>query len=447
MNDNVIKIKRGLDIKINGLARPEIEVYSPDYYAVKPVDFKWLVPKLLIEEGDKVDVGTPLFSSKSDAMLCAVSPVSGTVHSIERGEKRVLKHIVIKSDNKNNTIKLTKFNYNALKNDDILLHLLKNGLWHFIIQRPFGCIADYRIKPKSIFISCFDSHPLAPDYNILMRDNWDNFRVGIKILKKISDCDIHLSMHIDNDNTEFEKTEGVKFHYFTGPHPSGNVGTQINHISPINKGEIVWIVSPQNLSIIGNFFRNGILNFEKVVALTGDCQGVDKYYKTIFGASFEDVLSDVADTSKRVISGNVLTGKTIDSRCFISFYDNQLSVVAEGGQRHLLGWLSPGFDRWSSSHTHLSRFLPDRKFSFTTSLNGSRRSMFLSEVYDNVFPMDILPMELLKSCVTEDYDKMESLGIYEVVEEDFALCEFVCPAKTECQQIIFDALTKLRSQL
>lgn len=447
MKEHIIKVKRGLDIRINGKAKSEIDVYLPDYYAIKPTDFKWLIPKILIEEGDKVDVGTPLFISKYDDAVRVVSPVSGTIQSIERGEKRVVKHIVIESDKENRISEFAKFDYRYLNYHGVLLHLLKNGLWSFIIQRPFGCIADYRTKPSSFFISCFDSNPLAPDYNFLLKDNWDNFRVGIEILKKLSNCDIHLSMHVDNDNSEFEKTEGVIFHYFSGPHPSGNIGTQINHIKPINKGDVVWTVTPQNLAIIGNYFRNCVLSFEKIVALTGDCQSVAKYYKTISGASFENVFNNFDKTSNRIVSGNVLTGKHLDDRCFVSYYDNQICVIPEGGQRHLFGWLSPGLNRWSTSRTHLSWLFPNKEYSFTTSLNGGRRTMFLSEVYDKVFPMDIFPMELLKACVTEDYDKMENLGIYEVVEEDFALCEFVCPAKTECQQIVFDALTKLRNQL
>ena len=254
-------------------------------------------------------------------------------------------------------------------------------------------------------------------------------------------------MNDKQDNAFFEKAEHIEKCYFSGPHPAGNVGTQINCIAPISKGEVVWYIEPQNIVTIGKLFLHKCLDFSKTIALTGPEAVQPRYVRMINGASVKNLGASNDGSVIRMVSGNVLTGKKIDGECFIGYDDRQITLLSEGGKRCLFGWLGTGFRHWSHSHAYLSWLLPHKTFSFDTTLNGGYRTMMLPDVYDPVVPLDIMPMELLKACVTKDLDKMENLGIYDVTEEDFALCDVVCPSKTECQQIIYDGLTWLRTQI
>ena len=451
MQKTLYKVNKGLDIKIDGSALFQTEEYHTDIYAIRPDDFHWITPKLSVEEGDQVIVGTTVFCSKDDERIRFVSPVSGKIERIVRGEKRHINHIIIKSDGKLNseTVNLPEI----ISKETIIDTLLKYGLWTFVRQRPFGCIADYRNSPKAIFISCFDSAPLAPDYQFILNGYENEFQEGINILSKLTGGKTYLCLDNKRDNSFFEKTKNVDIQYFSGPHPAGNVGTQINRISPINKGEYIWYIEPQYVATIGRLFLNRQLDFTKTIAVTGPVVGNPRYIKIINGASLKDAFtlkavdkSGFETDETRFISGNILSGHKIDNECFIGYYDQQITIIKEGGRRRVLGWMYPGLKLWSNSNTYLSKFITRKSYNVDTTLHGGRRVMMFSDIYDNVFPMDIMPMELLKACVTKDIDKMEELGIYEVTEEDFALCEVVCPSKTECQQIIYDGLTLIREQ-
>ena len=460
------RIRRGLDIKMTGSARQMLEQHTPPTYYVCPPDFRWLKPKLLVNEGDSVEIGTPLFCRKEDERIVVVAPVEGTVRTIVRGEKRAIEAIII--DRKDNSetsrpVDISETNdVNSLKQ-----MLLANGLWPFLRQRPFSVIPCPDSQPKALFISCFDSSPLAPDYKILLKGKKDEWEKGICILKQvIGPSPIHLCLRKGDDNTFFESTENVDIQYFKGPHPAGNVGTQIHRIAPIDKGETVWYIHPQDVVTIGRFFLRKELSFEKTIALTGPKMEQPGYISTIYGADLSEILKNnnvVSHFSRRhrrhdatlraenirYIAGNVLTGKQMTEFNATHFYDSQVTAIAEGGEREIIGWLLPGLRKWSFSHTYLSwlypsQFTPKENNSnfliYNTSLNGGRRTFMMTDVYDKVFPFSIIPLSLLKACLTQDIEQMEELGIYEVDDEDFALCEVVCPSKMECQQIIRDGL-------
>lgn len=441
----VHKIKKGLDIRIVGEAKKVLDPFHSKHYGIAPSDFKWITPQMLIKEQDTVSIGTPLFSSKDDERIKIVSPVSGSVSCVIRGEKRKIEHIVLESDGRNKSVDISI--NGVTSEEEIKSLLLQYGLWAFIKQRPFGGIAKPDDKPKAIFISCFDTAPLAPDTNFIIQDEGQEFLKGVEIISQLTEGETYLCIRAGDDDTIYKKAVGVQLEYFKGSHPAGNVGTQINRISPIDKGEVVWYIAPQDVVIIGRLFLRGRLDFSRTVAICGS--GIENpcYIKAIAGSSiFNDdkEISLHGDREYRVISGNVLTGKQVGEECFLGYYDNIICAIPEGKRRYLFGWLYPGFKTWSISRTYVSWWFPHKRYDMDTLLHGGHRTMIMSDIYDRVFPLDILPMELLKACVIGDIERMEQLGIYEVEEEDFALCEVVCPSKTDCQQIIHEGLKLIR---
>lgn len=442
------KIKKGLDIALEGAAANRMLTCPPsNIYRICPTDFRWLTPRLLVKEGDSVAVGTPLFCNKHDERIVIVSPVAGTIHEIVRGDKRALQAIVIQRDNTANS----EVNVNipdSLTEESARAMLLQYGLWPCLRQRPYTTIANPDDQPKSLFVSCFDSAPLTPDYNILLQGREEQFQKGLDILRLICpNAPIHLCMRQGTDNSLFEHCKNVEKHYFEGPHPAGNVGTQIHHIDSIAKGDIVWFIDPQDVAMIGNLFLNNTLSFERKAAVTGPCVQNTGYFSYTYGADLSHFIKEnLSQSNARIISGNVLTGQTMNAEdaASLRFYDHQVTVIAEGGKREFIGWLLPGFKKWSFSHAYLSWLTPKRTYQHNTSLHGGRRTFMMTDVYDKVFPFDIIPLSLLKACYIKDIEQMEALGIYEVDDEDFALCEVVCPSKMECQQIVRDALFELK---
>lgn len=443
------KIKKGLDIRLNGRADRAMKRVETGTYLIRPEDFRWLKPRVLTQPDDTVAVGTPLFCSKEDERLVIVSPVSGTVREIVRGERRAIEAIIIDAAPQACFVRQCDV---PQPNDgnDIADLLLQNGLWPFLRQRPFSTIPNPDSRPKALFVSCFDSAPLAPETAILLNGRDEEFKKGINILHRMlgEGCPIHLCLKNGDDNTLYRSIESVSTHYFEGPHPAGNVGTQIHRIAPIDKGESVWYIHPQDVAAIGRFFLNGALSFEKTVAFTGPCLKSPCYYTMTYGADIHSILDAEAtcDNTRR-ISGNILTGKKIDQYQVLRFYDTQVTVIEEGGQREFIGWLLPGFNKWSISHTFMAWLRRRKAFALDTSLHGGRRTFVMTDVYEKVFPFEILPTELLKACLVNDIEQMEELGIYEVDDEDFALCEVVCPSKTECQKIIREGLHHLKMEL
>lgn len=440
---SVIKIKKGLNINLVGAAEKTISTLAlPETFAIKPPDFTGVTPKLLVKEGDEVLAGTSLFFDKANEAIKFSSPVSGEVVEIVRGEKRKILEIKILADK--------EIRYQNFTKDNIISTLLESGAWPLIRQRPFGIIANPAEKPKSIFISAFDSNPLAPDLDFIFQNCESEFQAGLEALQKLTDGKIHLNIKAGSTSSPvFSNAKGVIINKISGPHPAGNVGVQIHHIDAVNKGEVVWCVNPQDVLIIGRLFKDGKFDASRIIALAGSRIKNPKYYKTIIGASVKHLLNDggLQDGENRIVSGNVLSGKQISTEGYLGFYDSQITVIPEGNEPEFIGWLKPGFDKLSNSRAYFSWLFPNKKHDLNTNLHGEERPFVMSGQYEEVFPMDIYPVQLLKSILVDDIEMMEKLGIYEVVEEDFALCEFVCTSKIESQHIIRKGLDIIRKEL
>jgi Na+-transporting NADH:ubiquinone oxidoreductase subunit A len=419
-------------------------------YGVKPLDFPGLLPKLEVQEGDVVRAGTPLFYDKYRPEVKFSSPVSGEVVEIRRGERRQILEVVVKA---NGSVEYQVFGAAqpaALTRNQVVEKLLVSGVWPYIRQRPFGIVANPNDTPKAIFISCFDTAPLAPDMDFSIQGEDENFQAGIDALSKLTPGKIHLGLNADYPAASaFAKANGVEHHYFRGPHPAGNVGVHIHHIDPIGKGDVVWVVNPLDVVIIGRLFLKGIYDASRVIALAGSEVTSPRYYRVISGAQIDSITSGNLNSNieLRYISGNVLTGTKVEPFGYLGFYDNMVTVIPEGNHYEFFGWMSPGFNKFSASRTFLSRLTPWRKFKFDTNLHGGKRAYVITGQYEKVMPMDILPVHLIKAILANDIERMEQLGIYEVVEEDMALCEYVCTSKTDVQQILRNGIESLIKEL
>ncbi|MBN1183744.1 MAG: Na(+)-translocating NADH-quinone reductase subunit A [Bacteroidales bacterium] len=435
----VIKIRRGLNIRLKGKAEKIfIRADQADYYAVKPTDFPGLTPKLNIKEEDLVKAGSPLFHDKYNPEITFSSPVSGKVKEILRGERRQILEVIVEADKEIEYLPFEKADPLKLSREEIIENLLVSGMWPFIRQRPYAIVANPKDTPKSIFISAYNSAPLAPDNDFVVKDGDKDFQIGIDALSKLTNGKIHLNLDATYPASRvYTQAKRVQTNYFKGPHPAGNVGVHIHHIDPINKGEVVWYINPQDVISIGRLFDSGKYDVSKVIALTGSEVKKPRYFRIIGGCSIAKLIEDnVNDGNLRYISGNVLTGTKINSDGFVGFYDSQLTVIPEGDHYEFIGWAKPGFKKFSASRTFWSWMAPGKKYRLDTNLNGGERAFVLTGFYEKVFPFNIYPMQLLKAILIEDVELMEKLGIYEVAEEDFALCEFVDPSKTEMQALI-----------
>ncbi len=444
-----IRIKKGLDIKLKGKAdKIYMRAERASSYAVKPTDFHGIMPKLLAKPGDKVNVGSPLFYDKYNSRVKFTSPVSGEVKFINRGERRKILEVVIQPDEKDEFVDFKTGKTESLKREDVVDTLLESGMWPVIRQRPYSVIPNPETSPRDIFISGFDSAPLAADVDFIVKDSKEEFQAGIDILQKLTDGDIYLGINAEYPPCKtYAEVKGVKQFSFSGPHPAGNVGIQIHHIKPINKGEVVWYVRPQDVIRIGNLFRNGKLDNSTVIALAGSEVIKPVYYKLTIGSSIIPVIEGkLKEGELRYISGDVLTGTKIVKDGYLGFYDNLITVIPEGKYFEFFGWASPGFGKYSISRSFWSWLRPNKRYRLDTNLKGGRRAYVMTGEYEKVLPMNIYPVQLIKSILIEDIDKMEKLGIYEVAEEDLALCEFVCTSKTEVQEIVRRGLDLMKKE-
>lgn len=446
----VIRLKKGLDIQIKGEPANNLEhINKPETFAIKPADFHGLVPKLLVKVGDKVKAGTPLFFDKYQPEVQYVSPVSGEVTAINRGERRRILEVVVKAERENLSEDFPRGNPQDLSDDTIKAVLLRSGVWPSIISRPFGIVARPADQPKSIFISCFDSSPLAPDYDFVFKEEANAWQAGIHALAKLTTGKVHLGLSVKKENKLFSETKGVEISYFDGPHPAGNVGIQIHAVSPINKGEITWTIHPQNVIMIGRLFLTGKYDSSRIIALVGSEVTEPKYYRFWLGGSLSGLLKGkLSKENVRIISGNVLTGTIAGTEGFLGFFDNMVSVIPEGKYYEMFGWALPGLGKYSPSRTFFS-WLGSKKKKYVLDANthGEERAFVLSDEYDKVLPMDILPVYLLKAILANDIDAMEQLGIYEVIEEDLALCEYVCTSKIMVQSVLRKGINSMIKEL
>lgn len=441
----IITLRKGLDINLAGAASKQLSALPmASEYGLSPLDFEGVTPKLLVKVGDEVKAGTPLFFNKADERILFTSPVSGVVSAINRGEKRKVLSVTVTPAEKQTYEEFPKLDAKKASREEVVEVLLKSGLWPMIQQRPYGIIANPSDQPKAIFISAFDSAPLAPDYGFVLENEMAAVEAGIAVLGRLTEGKVHLSMRKGSEG-KFAALKGAELHTFAGKHPAGNVGVQIHHIDPVNKGEVVWTVNIQDVAIIGRLFTEGKVDMQKIVALAGSEVEAPQYYKVIAGARIDSLVGGKLKAQPegdkvRIISGNVLTGAKRSEAEFVGFYANQLTVIPEGDKFELFGWMMPRFGKFSVSRAYFSWLCPKKQYTLDTNLNGGERPFVVSGIYEEYLPMDVYPVYLLKACLAGDIDKMENLGIYEVIEEDIALCEFVDPSKIEMQQILRDGI-------
>ena len=454
-----IQLTKGLDIPVKGAAELKIEKdIISEVVSVKPVNFKNLTPKLLVREGDAVKAGTILFIDKYRPEIGFASPVSGTVEQVVRGEKRKLLEIRVKADQTTDYIKFNAPDVVKATAEEIKKVLLESGLWAAMKQRPYGIVANPADEPRAIFVSAFDSAPLAPDYNFTLKGEEANLQVAADVLNKLTKGGVYVGVNAKNSATSpFNRLKNVKLYGFSGAHPAGNVGVQINNIAPINKGEIVWTIDPMFMVAIGKLFTKGVYDVTRTIAVAGNRVEKPCYVTCVPGTQIKDLNFLVSkkeveicdkECGCRYISGNVLTGNNVGLDGSLDFYSNMVSVISEGNYYEMFGWVKPiRSKKFSFSKSYFSWLTPKKKYKVDTNLNGGQRAFVVSDVYGKVLPMDIYPVYLLKAILADDIDKMEQLGIYEVIEEDFALCEYVCPSKIDIQDIISKGIATMIKEM
>ena len=447
---NVIKLRKGLDINLKGKAAEELmTVKQPGFYALIPDDFTGVKPKVVVKEQEYVMAGGPLFVDKNHPEVKFVSPVSGVVTSVERGERRKVLRIVVEAAAEQDYEEFGKMNPANMSAAQVKEALLNAGMFAFFRQRPYDVIADPTVEPKAIFVSAFNSAPLAPNFEFQLKGDEANFQTGLDALAKMAKT--YLSISAKQTAAALTQAKNVTVTVFDGPHPAGNVGVQINHVAPISKGETVWTISPEAVIFIGRLMNTGRVDMTRKVAITGSEVKKPAYCALKLGALLTDVLSANVNKEKdlRYISGNALTGKQIKANDFLGAFDSQVTVIPEGADNNeMLGWIMPRFNQFSVNHSYFSwLFGKNKEYVIDARIKGGERHMIMSGEYDSVFPMDIFPEYLLKAIIAGDIDRMEALGIYEVAPEDFALCEFVCSSKVEIQRIVRDGLDMLRAEM
>ncbi len=450
------KLKKGYDIRLAGSTEKIIvPAERPAKLAMQPPDFPGIKPKLEVEVGSRVKIGTPLFFDRQNPEVKFLSPASGEVIEINRGERRALMEVVVEDDGNDqyeffsthSTEKIA-----ALSREETIQKLHEGGLWPYLRQRPFSKIAKASAPPRDIFINAMDTAPLAPDINYLMREDEENFQTGVMILSKLTEGKVYLSVSDNGETTArvFENITGVDKHAFTGPHPAGNTSVHIYHIRPMRVGDIVWYISAPHVALLGKFFKEGRYPIERVIAVSGSSLTRDarKYFETRVGMSMATLIPQglVHDEDVRYISGNVLRGRHIRSNGYVGFYDYQVTVIPDTNERVLFGWLTPGLKDESYSRTFLSKLLPRPEYVKDTRVHGGKRPFIQTGEYEKMLPMDIYPGHLVKSIMAEEIEDMIGLGLLEVDEEDFALCTYICPSKIDFGEYIRKGLNTLESE-
>ena len=450
-NATIINLTKGYDIKIQGKAKKEFAAnFSSATFAVKPIDVNGIapIPKMMVAEGEEVKAGDGLFYDKQRPKVIFTSPVSGEVAAIKRGPKRSIVEVVILADGNVSYKEFPSVEPKNLSREEVKTSMLESGTWTLLRQRPYNLLADENTVPKAIHISGFDTAPLAPDLNFALEGKDRVFQVGCDALSQLTDGQVYLNLNAAVEPASaFMNAQNIQKNWFRGAHPAGNVGVQIHHIDPINKGDVVWTMAAQDVAILGTLFLEGKYKPERVVAATGPELKDPKHVKTLIGANIENIIKDNLDSENvRFISGDVLTGRQIEANGHLGLYDDQLSVIQEGDFYEFMGWLLPSYGRPSLSKTFPWAMMPNKEFRVNTNTHGEDRAFVMTGQYEQVLPMDIYPVHLLKSILFGDLDQMEGLGLYEVVEEDMALCEFVCTSKQPVQKILRQGINTLIEQ-
>jgi Na+-transporting NADH:ubiquinone oxidoreductase subunit A len=392
--------------------------------------------------------GTPVFFNKNRDFIKISSPVSGTITEIVRGAKRKMLEVRIEADGNDDFVSYPQSQPSSLNKEQITSQLVESGLWSLIRQRPYTTIADPKEAPKAIFISGFDSAPLAANLDFVLKGQGEAFQAGLDALAKLTQGKVHLNTSVNTQCEVLTKASGVERATFKGPHPAGNVGIQIHHISPINKGDIVWTVQAQDVVTIGNLFLKGQYVSDITIALAGSEIKQPQYYSLKRGAQVTDLLKNQLEQDNvRVISGNVLTGTKVEKSGYLGYYHNLISVIPEGNYYSFFGWLIPSPKKHSFYRTAFSWLTPNKEYRLDTNVNGGERAFVMTGALEKVFPMDIYPIHLLKAIMVQDIDQMEQLGIYELDEEDIALCEYISTSKIDMQELLRGGLDLMRKEM
>lgn len=447
---SLIKLNKGLDINLAGAAEQKlVSVKAADKVTLVPDDFVGSTPKVVVKAGEAVKAGDVLFTDKLHPEIKFVSPVSGTVEEVVRGERRKVLGVVVVNDGKGTSVELPAVNPTSASADEIKSALLNAGVWPFIKQRPYNVVANPEVQPRDIFVTAMDTAPLAPDFAFVVKGQEEDLQRGISALAKLTAGKVYVGAKAGS-KLQLKDAEVVEF---AGPHPAGNVSVQINHIKPINKGEQVWTVSAFDVIVMGRALA-GKVDFTRTITVAGSEVVSPAYAKVLPGQTLASILDGNVkhvEYTQRYIAGNVLTGQNAGKDGVVGFFDNTVTVIPDGGDTdELFGWITPGLNRYSTSNTGLCGLFglfKSKKWTLDARLKGGPRALIVSGTWEKFFPMDIYPEELYKAVLTYNIDKMEALGIYEVAPEDFALCEFVDASKTPVQQVIADGLVKLRKEM
>lgn len=439
----VIKLRKGLDVNLKGRATRETgQVGCPGEYALVPDDFTGMKPKVVVKEGDQVLVGDALFVDKLHPEVKFTSPVSGVVSLVERGDRRKLLSVRVKADGKQEA---REFDVKQ----DVKALLLESGLFGFFRSRPYDVVANPEDKPKAIFVSAFNSMPLSQDFEYVLEGQEKEFQAGISALAKMAK--VHLGVSSKQTTKALLEAMGCEVTVFDGPAPAGNVGVQINHVSPINKGEVVWTMGAEEVIFVGRLLLTGKVDLTRTIALAGSEVKAPQYYKVLVGQKLTTLLEGklvVASHHQRIINGNVMTGLKTTAEGFLGAHQTEVNVIPEGDDNaEMLGWIMPRLNEFSTSRSYCSWLFGKKKeYTLDARIKGGERHIIMSGEYDRVFPMDIFAGYLIKAIITGDIDRQEALGIYEVAPEDFAIAEFVDSSKLELQRIVREGLDILRKE-
>jgi Na+-transporting NADH:ubiquinone oxidoreductase subunit A len=445
-----IKIKKGLHIPLMGQPEETLlggSLLKSEFVSICPEDYQGITPKLAVKPGDVVKAGEPLFYDKKHTEMLFASPVSGEVTAIDRGAKRRILNITVKADEQTQYVDFGKKNVDSLSSEEVKASIIEAGIWWTIRQRPFDIVAEPNKEPRDIFVTGFDSAPLAPSYNYILAGQEDDLAAGFSALTKLTRGKVYLGISPETTHEGLRNAKNVVITEFEGPHPAGNVGVQINKLKPVNNGETVWTLSALDVVIIGRLFNKGIVDLTRFVAFTGSEVQRTGYCKMLIGSQLAPVLKNNTNEGAelRFISGNPLTGRQVSENGVLRAYDSQVTVIPDGEDVHeFMGWASFSPKRYSAGNLY---FRWKKEYKMDARVLGGPRGIICSNEYDKVFPMDIYPEQLIKAIIAFNIDKMEELGIYEVAPEDFALCEFVDTSKTELQKIVRTGLDLLRKEM
>ncbi len=444
---NIVKLRKGLDINLKGKPTQElIDVKQADSFALMPDDFTGVTPKVVVKEEQIVKAGEALFIDKNHPEVKFVSPVSGVVTMVERGARRKVLSIRVTMQG-NECVEFGKKNVSSMTGEQVKDALLEAGLFAFFKQRPYDVVPSPEVAPRAIFVSAFDSAPLATDFEYVLKGQENDFQTGLDALAKMAPT--YLGVSVNQKSTALTQAKGVVVNFFDGPHPAGNVGVQINNIAPVNKGEVVWTLGAEEVIFIGRLFNNGKVDFTRTITLAGSEVNNPAYARVIVGSQLNGLLNGrINDGSVRIINGGVLTGYKTSADGYLGAHATQVTVIPEGNDVHeLVGWIMPRFKEYSTSRSYFSWLMGKNEYTIDARIKGGERHMIMSGEYDRVLPMDIMPEYLIKAIIAGDIDRMEALGIYEVAPEDFALCEFVDSSKLELQRIVRQGLDALRKEM